>query len=138
MQTGRHVRRAAERLFRLCTDGPFDEVRARRIAAALAASGRRQAPAVLAGFHRLVRLERDRHTALVESAAPLDADLRQAIGDALRRAQGERLRVVFREQAGLIAGVRVTAGSRVYDASVRARLAALEQQLAHPRRDDHE
>jgi F-type H+-transporting ATPase subunit delta len=130
MKANRRTRRAARQLFRLClVDGALDEDRTRRIARRIAASGRRGALDVLGGFQRLVRLDRDRHTARVESATPLDLDLREGIQAGLASRYGPGLETSFEHNPALIGGMRVTVGSDVYDGSVRGRLAALQARL---------
>ena len=72
MKSRRRIKRSARQLFRAClVDGGLDEGRARFVAGRLAESSRRGALAILSSFQRLVRLDRDRHTAFVESATPL-------------------------------------------------------------------
>jgi F-type H+-transporting ATPase subunit delta len=126
MKTNQKVKRAARRLFRLCiVRGALDERRVKLIALRLAHAGRRGALAVLSDFRRLVRLDHDRRTALVESAAALGPDLRKNIRAELVRVYGPGLKTTFERNAGLIGGLRIRIGSDVYDDSVRARLAAL-------------
>lgn len=130
MKATKTVHRAARALFQLALrDGELDEDRARLVAAHLAASPRRGALATLIAFQRLVRLDRARHTALVESATPLAAGPREAISARLARRYGPNLEMAFAENAALIGGVRITVGSDVYDGSVRARLAAIASRL---------
>ena len=57
----------------------MDEGRARQVVGRVAGARRRGGLGVLAHFQRLVRLDRDRHAALVESAAPLPPDLRASV-----------------------------------------------------------
>ena len=83
----------------------------------------------MAGFLRLVRLEVARRTALVESAAPLPDAVREAIRARLVHAYGPGLAASFSANPELIGGMRVTVGSDVFDASIRARLARLEAAL---------
>jgi F-type H+-transporting ATPase subunit delta len=117
-------------LYRLClVDGALSERRARHVAGRLAGSQRRGALAVLAGFRRLVRLDCERRAALVESAAALAPDLRDAIAAGLLRRYGPGLTTTFARNEDLIGGVRITVGSDVYDGSIRARLAALAARL---------
>jgi F-type H+-transporting ATPase subunit delta len=130
MKTTRQSRRAARQLFRFClVNGVLDEARARAVAAQLASAGRRGALPILAGFHRLVRLNREQHSALVESAAPLPQDLRQEVVTGLARRYGPGIDTSFIENAALIGGMRIRVGSDVYDSSVQSRLAALEAGL---------
>ena len=128
--TSKKARRAARRLFRLCVvDGALDERRARRVSQRLARSGRRRSLAILAGFARLVRLERYRRTAVVESAVPLPIDVRNEIRDILTRRYGPRVETMYAHDPSLIGGLRVQVGSNVYDGTVRGRLAALRSRL---------
>ena len=130
MKANRRVKRSARQLFRLCQrDGALDPARVRLVAGRLAASRRRGALAVLTGFQRLVRLESGRHTAVVESAAPLPDAVRDQITTGLARHYGPDLETTFQENRALIGGIRIKVGSDVYDGTVRARLAALEARL---------
>ena len=76
-----------------------------------------------------MRLERDRHTAVVESAAPLAGSVRDTVQAGLTRVYGRGLETSFGQNPALIGGMRIKVGSDVYDGSVRARLAALEARL---------
>jgi F-type H+-transporting ATPase subunit delta len=107
----------------------LDEGRARRVAALTVASRRQDMLTLLSQFARLVRLDCDRRTALVASALPLPADVRDDVRVHLTRAYGPTMRVKFAVDAALLAGVSIRVGSDVYDGSVRARLAALEARL---------
>lgn len=128
--TSKRARRAARRLFRLCVnDGMLDERRARRVSLRLARSGRRRALEVLGGFSRLVRLEQHRRTAVVESAVPLPADVRNDVRGILTRRYGTGLEMVYAHDPALIGGIRVQVGSSVYDGTVRGRLAALNARM---------
>lgn len=130
MKPNRNVRRRARQLFRVClVEGALDESRARQVAHRIAASRRRGALPLLSDFLRLVRLDRDRHTAVVESAAPLAAGLREGITADLARRYGPGLHASFEQNPALIGGMRIKVGSDVYDGSLRARLAALEARL---------
>ena len=130
MKTKKRTRRAARLLFRLCVrDGVLDDERAWHVAARLAASGRRGALSVVSEFLRLVRLDVDRRTALVESAIPLPADVRDGVSARLAGTYGPGVKTTFALDPALGAGIRIKVGSQVYDGSVRARLAALEARL---------
>jgi F-type H+-transporting ATPase subunit delta len=123
------MKRTARVLHRLCTvEGALDERRVRTVARHLAESRRRGALAVLAAFHRLVRLDRDRRTALVQSAVPLGPEIRDDFRRGLARVY-RGVETTFAEDPALIGGVRIKVGSDVYDGSVRARLTALASRL---------
>jgi len=83
--------------------------------------------AILSHFCRLVKLDVERRSARVESAVPLLAELQGRVNEQLNRLYGAGLVVSFAENAALIGGLRIKAGSDVYDGSVRARLNALAQ-----------
>jgi F-type H+-transporting ATPase subunit delta len=130
MKTNRKVKRAARQLYRAClSDGVLDQTRVRQVAQRIATSKRRGSLSLLSDFQRLVRLDRDRHTAVVESATPLADGQRDGIQADLRRVYGSGLEATFVPNPALIGGVRIKVGSDVYDSSVRARLAALEARL---------
>ena len=100
------------------------------MASGLAASGRRGALAVLSDFQRMVRLEGDRHRAIIEIATPLGDDLRKDVATNLARIYGTGLETSFEENPALIAGMRIQVGSDVYDGSVRGRLASIDAGLS--------
>jgi F-type H+-transporting ATPase subunit delta len=75
----------------------------------------------------LVKLDRARHMAAVESATPLPAALQAALEAGLERRYGPGLTTAFAHHPGLIGGIRIQVGSDLYDGSVRAGLAALEK-----------
>jgi F-type H+-transporting ATPase subunit delta len=130
MKITRRTKRAARALFRMCViDGVLDQSRARTVAQRLAGSRRRGALPALASFQRLVRLDRDRQSAYVDSAAPLDEALRLRIQAGLTRAYGPAVEAVFRVDPALIGGIRIKVGSDVFDDTVRARLASLDALL---------
>lgn len=128
MKANKQVRREAKRLFRVClVNSLLDENRVRQVVQRVVATGRRNCPAILAHFLRLVKLDRARRAATVESATPLPADLRADIQDGLTRRYGAGLTTAFAHRPELIGGVRVQVGCDVYDGSVRAALAALQK-----------
>jgi F-type H+-transporting ATPase subunit delta len=130
MTISRRTRREARTLFRLCViDGVMDEARAHHVARKLAASKRRRALPLLSGFARLIRLEQRRRSAVVESALALPDVLRRNVQANLARIYGPRVLARFEANPALLGGMRVMVGSDVYDGSLRARLAALEQRM---------
>ena len=130
MKANRRTIRAARRLYRLCQiDGRLDESRVRQVARRLGASRRRGSIAVLSSLRRMVKLDRDRHRAVVETATSLPDDLRDEVQASLARLYGSGLATSFETSPDLIGGMRIRVGSDVYDGSVRARLAAIESRL---------
>jgi F-type H+-transporting ATPase subunit delta len=130
MKANRRSRRLARQLFQLClVDGKVNPDRVRQVAKRLGDGTERNALAVLSSLHRMVRLEHDKHSAVIESAEPLTEDVRRAVEAQLTRLHGEDLEISVAHNPSLIGGMRITVGSSVYDGSVRGRLNALEQQL---------
>ncbi len=128
MKTTRRIRRDAKRLYRLCVvDGLLDEGRTRQAVQTIIEAKRRGALALLSQFRRLVKLDSARHTAEIESAKPLPAELCDSIQADLARTYGPGIRASFEINPALVGGMRIKVGSDVYDDSVLARLTALEK-----------
>ena len=83
--------------------------------------------AILSHFQRLVKLDLERRTARIESAVPLPPDLQASVQAGLTRLYGPGLEISFAQNPALIGGLRIKVGSDVYDGSIQARLAALEE-----------
>lgn len=130
MTTPREARRIARALFRESfTDGRLDEAKVRQAMQQLAAARPRMLVAILKSFERLVRLDVERNTARVESAAELDAKLRERLAAQLQKIYGRPVAAEFRVNPALIGGVRVRIGSDVWDGSVSGRLRELSAAL---------
>ena len=128
MKINKQAKREAKQLFRFClVNGLLDENRVRSVVQDVIAAGRRDCPAILSHFTRLVRLEIAGRTATVESATPLPPDLQASIEAGLKRRYGPGLSTAFVHRPVLIGGMRIQVGSDVYDGSVHAGLAALEK-----------
>jgi len=127
MKTIKQLRSEAKHLYRLClVDGLLDEIRVRTVVRRILESKRRGVFALLGHFQRLVKLDRSRHSATVESAAPLPAVLQASVRFELERVYGPQISISFGQNPSLIGGMRIKAGSDVYDGSVKGRLTALE------------
>jgi len=128
MKNVKQTRHQAKQLFRLClVNGLLDEGRVRQVVQQVIAADRREGPAVLSRLLYLVKLDRARHMAEVESAAPLPADLQANIKSDLARTYGPGISASFAQNPALIGGMRIKVGSDVYDGSVRGALVALER-----------
>jgi F-type H+-transporting ATPase subunit delta len=119
----------AERLRRGCEDAVNTMKQIRRDAGANE-SGRTGVLAVLRDFVQRVRPDAAKRTALVTSAAPLDAQLRFEVELGLARMYGCAIPATFVVDPELLGGMRLQIGSDVYDSSVRAGLAVMEPSLA--------
>ena len=127
MKTTKKIRHEAKQLLRLCiVNGSLDEDRVRQVVQRVLESRRRGSLTLATHFKRLVRLDRSRHTATVESAAPLPPDLKANVQAGLERIYGPRIITSFAESPALIGGMRIKVGSDVYDGSLKAALTALE------------
>jgi F-type H+-transporting ATPase subunit delta len=127
MKINRRARREAKQLFRVClVNRVLDENRVRQVVQRIVAASHRDGGAILSHFGRLVKLDLAQHTATIESATPLPADLQAAIKGGLMRRYGSGLTTAFAHRPALIGGMRIQVGSDVFDGSVRAGLAALE------------
>ena len=130
MKNVKLARRQAKRLFSLClANGLLDEGRVRRVVQQVIAANRRDGPALLSRFLYLVKLDRARHVAEIESATPLPADLQASIQSGLARAYGPGVSASFAQNPELIGGMRIKVGSDVYDGSVRGALEELEKRF---------
>ena len=74
-----------------------------------------------------MRLDREAHTATVETAVPMAGDLKVGVLARLRDLYGPRVDTQFTVRPALIGGMRIKVGSDVYDGSVQAELLLLEK-----------
>ena len=128
MKITKQQKREAKQLYRVClVNGLLDESRVRQVVQAVIAAGERDSQPILAHFLRLVKLDYAEHTAIIESATPLPADLQTIVQSELTQRYGPGLTTAFVERPELIGGMRIQVGCDVYDGSVPAGLAALEK-----------
>jgi F-type H+-transporting ATPase subunit delta len=78
-------------------------------------------------FQRLVRLDREAHSANVETVVPLPPDLQAEVRARLKDLYGPAIQTEFSLKPALIGGMRIKVGSDVYDGSVQSQLATLEK-----------
>ncbi len=130
MKISKQERREAKELFRSClADGLLSEERVRLALRRLLEAKPRGYLAIASHFQRLVKLALEQRTARIESAAPLPPDLQANVQAGLTRLYGPGLNVTFAQKPALIGGLRIKVGSDVYDGSVQARLAALQEKF---------
>jgi F-type H+-transporting ATPase subunit delta len=128
MKITKQARREAKELFRSCVvGGLLEENRVRQAVQQVLQLKPRGYLAILTHFLRLVKLDIERRTARVESAAPLASDLQTQIQTSLARSYGKGLDISFAQNPDLLGGVRIKVGSDVYDGSVQGRLAELQE-----------
>ena len=130
MKTTKEITRNARQLFRLClVNDSLDERRVRTVVREVLQSKCRGRHAILSRFLRLVKLDRIRHTADIESATSLPAHLQTSVLNGVVRVYGPGITISFSQNPALIGGMRIRVGTDVYDGSIKARLAALEHRF---------
>jgi len=127
VKISKQAKRDAKQLLTSCrVNGLLDEPRVRQAVKEVIAHKPRGYMAILSHFLRLVKLDVERRTARVESAVASPDALKSSITTNLSRQYGPGLHVNFAVNQELVGGLRVKVGSDVYDGSIKARLAALE------------
>jgi F-type H+-transporting ATPase subunit delta len=131
MKVSKEARKGARILFgSVKTDGVLDESKVRAAVSAVVGKRPPFAAEILGEFRRLVRLEIEKRTAAVQTAADIEPSQRTQFESSLKARFGGDLRVTFSTNPGLIAGTRVSVGSDVYDSNVRERLERLRLALS--------
>ncbi|MBI4027984.1 MAG: F0F1 ATP synthase subunit delta [Verrucomicrobia bacterium] len=127
MKIRKEARRAARKLFRGCmANDQLDESRVRTVFSAVAQAKPRYYLGILAAIEKLLRSETQKHTLVLESAAPLDAFRRSELESRIQARFRPQLTMRHRVNPTLIGGLRVQVGSNVWDGSIAARLNQLE------------
>lgn len=99
----------------------------RKFLGLLAQNGRGSAlPAVIAAFERLSADQRGVVSAQVTTAAPLTAAQAKGVQAALRQSLGKNPEIETRVDPSILGGIKVQVGSRLFDASLRAKLDSLK------------
>jgi len=130
MKISKQARRDGKALFNTCkVNGALEENRVRQAVSAVIARKPRGYVGLLEHFQRLVKLDLERRSARVESAAPLTEELATSVKAELAWRYGQNLNVTFAVNQDLIGGLRVKVGSDVFDGSVKARLDALAESI---------
>lgn len=130
MKVSKQARRDGKTLFNACcVNGILDEARLRQTVTLVIAQKPRGYVNTLTHLQRLVKLDIDRRTARVENAVETTPAQMDSIKAALTQKYGPGMNVTFWVNPALIAGVKVKAGSDIYDGSVAGRLAALTDSL---------
>ena len=128
MKINTQSRRDARTLFNACrVNGVLDEGRVRIAAGGIVKSRPRGFLGTLTHFHRLVKLDIARRTAVVESATAQLAEFQNDVKENLLKKYGPGLNIQFVVNPALIGGLRVRVGSDVLDGSVAARLNELAE-----------
>ena len=128
MKISKLALREARQLFRTCqVNGLLDENRVRQALARMSEQRPRGYLPILERFYRLVKLDLEQRAARVESAAPLSSDLQNDIAAQITSRYGQGMKITFAQNPALIGGLRIQAGSDLYDGTVKTRLEKLEE-----------
>ena len=128
MKISKQALREARELFRTCQiSGLLDENRVRQALGLLSEKKPRGYLEILARLHRLVKLDLERRAARVESATPLPPDQQNAVAGEIKSKYGNGMDITFIQNPALIGGLRIQAGSDLYDGSIKTRLEKLEE-----------
>ena len=128
MKISKRAQHDARQLFRSCqVNGLLDENRVRQAVTLVLAQKPRRYLEILSRLSRLVKLDLERRTASVESAAILSGDLQADVAGRIKKIYGDSVDISFGQNPALIGGLRVKVGSDVYDGSVRAKLERLAE-----------
>lgn len=131
MKISKEARKLSRELFQHSfTDGRLDQAKVKTIAAKIAEAKPRYYIDILKDYQRLVRLEVEKHHAIIESATQLDRRIAEQLEKSLRARYGEDMTTEFKVAPELIGGLRIKLGSDVWDSSVRGRLNRLENEIA--------
>jgi len=128
MKISKQAMREARELFRSCqVNGLLDENRVRQALKLISEKKPRGFLDILARLHRLVKLDLERRAVRVESATPLPQDLQGELTAQIKARYGDSVNIAFAQNPSLIGGLRIQAGSDLYDGSVKTRLEKLEE-----------
>ncbi len=128
MKINKQARREAKGLFRAVqVNGLLDEAKARQAVDAVLAQKPRGYIGILSHFQRLVKLDIDRRSARIESVIALDDAQQNSVKAGLTKRYGAGLNFTFAQNPALVGGMRIKVGSDVFDGSIQARLAQLQE-----------
>ena len=130
MKVSKQARRDAKTLFNVCrVNGLLDEAKISQAVTLVIAQKPRGYVSTLTHLQRLVKLDFARRTARVENAVETTPAQMESIKATLAQKYGPGMNVNFVINPALLGGVKVKAGSDIYDGSVAGRLAALNDTL---------
>ncbi|MCB1232893.1 MAG: F0F1 ATP synthase subunit delta [Verrucomicrobiae bacterium] len=130
MKISKEARRVARQLMKATVkDGRVDGGVVRKVVARLKEEKPRGYLGMIAAYGRLVRLELEKHHAIVESAVTLADETRSTVEFDLQKKYDGKLTVEYKVNPALIGGMRVRVGSDVWDGSVKGRLERLKERI---------
>jgi len=130
MKINKEIRQLSKQMLRASfTEGQLDQGRIGQLVKSLIEKKPRNYLAVLDQYKRLVRLEVEKRTAVIETASDLSPDAARELVDNLKRKYGNDLATQVVTNPELLGGMRIRVGNDVWDSSVRNRLQRLQAQL---------
>ncbi|MDF1658251.1 MAG: F0F1 ATP synthase subunit delta [Verrucomicrobiales bacterium] len=130
MKSGKELRRTAKKLFQASiVDGVLDPGVVQKVVRKLSDAKPRGYLQVISAYWRLVRLEIERNSALIESAIELDAATRTQVESDLKKKYGNQISTEYAIRPDLLGGIRIKIGSDVWDGSVKSRIERLEEKF---------
>lgn len=130
MKLNKEIRKTTRHLFQASFTGThLDESKVRGMVQQIVAGKPRNYFALLKNYQRFLRLEIEKHHAIIESATPLSPETGERVWRDLQAKYGEDLTVEFQVQPSLLGGLRIRIGSDVWDGSVLGRMTRLEQAI---------
>ncbi len=132
MKLDKDSRKLSKQLFMASfTEGRIDKEKVGIIGRQIVESKPRNSLGILKEFQRLIRLEIEKHHAVIECATKLDDSTKKQLVANLKAKYGKETTTEFKLVPELLGGVRVKIGSDVFDSSVRERLNRLETQFTY-------
>ena len=127
MQIPKEARRQARELFEAALDanGRPNATKTLSIADLLVKSAPRHTLQILKEYTKLIRLELEKHPAVIESAVSVDDSTRARVLKLLETRDGGTVTLETKVDPTLIGGSRIRLGSEVWDSTVLSRLNAL-------------
>ena len=128
MKISRQAQREAKQLFQAChEEDNLNESKTRETVKLLLEKKPRDFVAILSHLHRLIKLDVQRRTAVVQSAIALNENQQAQVRENLSKIYSNNLNYTFTENSELIGGMKLKVGSDVFDGSVRTRLTNLQE-----------
>ena len=130
MKVNKEIRQISREMLRASfTDGQLDSGRIASVVDSVIARKPRNYVDILKNYRRLLRLELEKRRARIETASEVDPAVKAQIVASLKKKYGDNLTTEFLVNPQVLGGMRIRAGSDVWDGTVRYRLERLQQEL---------
>ena len=130
MKINKEIRQISREMLRASfTDGQLDYGRIASVVDSVIARKPRNYVDILKNYRRLLRLELEKRRARIETASEVDPAVKAEIVASLKKKYGDDLTTEFLVNPQVLGGMRIRAGSDVWDGTVRNRLERLQQQF---------